>query len=100
MTCRCPTRFYSPWTGYSGIWCCCPRLAADVLPPPPPHTHTSPLPHRLDVAAPVDVETPAHLMSEEEVEALVRERQPAFVPLAGPGTEGEGRGCGGGDLGG
>lgn len=44
---------------------------------------------RLDVAAPADVETPAHLMSEEEVEALVRERQPAFVPLAGPGTEGE-----------
>ena len=66
------------------------RFAADVpAPPPPPHTHTFPPQYRLDVAAPVDVETPAHLMSEEEVEALVRERQPAFVPLAGPGTEGE-----------
>ena len=95
MTYRCLTRFewfYSPWTGYSGFVVLSPSPALplmSLLLPPPPHTHTFPPQYRLDVAAPVDVETPAHLMSEEEVEALVRERQPAFVPLAGPGTEGE-----------
>ncbi|GAX77204.1 hypothetical protein CEUSTIGMA_g4650.t1 [Chlamydomonas eustigma] len=40
----------------------------------------------LDVAAPDDVETPEHLMSEEEVQALVQQRRPAFVPLAGEGA--------------
>ena len=43
---------------------------------------------RLDVAAPNDVETPAHLMSDEEVNNLVAERRPAFVPLAGVGSQG------------
>ena len=44
---------------------------------------------RLDVSAPDDVETPSHLMSEEEVEALVAERKPMFVPLEGEGAPGD-----------
>ncbi len=47
-----------------------------------------PSPVSLDITAPDDVETPEHLMTEEEVEELVRKLQPAFVPLAGPGADG------------
>lgn len=42
----------------------------------------------LEVSATKDVETPEHLMSEQQVEALVAERRPAFVPLGGEGATG------------
>lgn len=42
-----------------------------------------------EVEATVDVDLPEHLLSPEQVELLVQERQPRFVPLGGEGTEGE-----------
>jgi len=42
-----------------------------------------------EVEPPLDVDCPDFLMSEEEVSALVAERNPHYVPLAEPGTSGD-----------
>lgn len=43
----------------------------------------------MQVDAPEDVDVPKHLLAPEEVEQLVAERQPRFVPLEryGPGAD-------------
>lgn len=45
--------------------------------------------HSYEVDAVADVECPRHLISPAEVDRLVAERAPQWVPLAGPGTSGE-----------
>lgn len=42
----------------------------------------------LEVEPTKDIKTPRHLLTEEEVEALVQQRRPHFVPLGGEGASG------------